>query len=87
MKLGLCLLYDPTLLFRYPYPKGYVSYYKDTYLFMFMASILIARALKQPSYLLTDKLIMKICCLYMVEFYSAINMKSLSKCIDIETLY
>lgn len=56
------------------YPKDSIPYFKNTCLFTFIAVLWItAKKCNQPRCPSMDEWIMKMCCVYTMEFYSAIS--------------
>ena len=72
-KIGIKLLYDPTILLPGIYPEETISE-KDTWTPKFITALFtIARTWKQPSCPLTDEWIKKLWYIYTIEYYSAIK--------------
>ena len=72
-KLKLELPYDPAILLLVIYPKNTIIW-KDTCTPMFTAALFtITKAWKQATCPLTGEWIKKMCCIYTMEYYSAIR--------------
>ena len=71
-KLGTDQPRDPSTLHLVIYPKHSTSYYRDTYLTIFIATLfIIARNWKQPRWPSTEEWIKKMWCIHTMDYCSA----------------